>query len=142
MGAHGTHTIRRQFGQTGRMRSRHAIARRCRKPGADETGQHPAAEVMADDEQFLGDAAPTANVHQRQSAGEYRPSRGRPSNYAATENVTCWLFLRREKILITACDVCYWPNSAVADIRPERQLSGDKPPPRVNEPFAAPRSSH
>jgi hypothetical protein len=42
------------------MRSRHAIARRCRKPGADETGQHPAAEVMADDEQFLGDAAPTA----------------------------------------------------------------------------------
>jgi len=60
MGAHGTHAIRQQFGQAGRMRSRHAIARRCRKPGADETGQHPAAEVMADDEQFLGDAAPTA----------------------------------------------------------------------------------
>ena len=27
---------------------------------------------------------------------------------AATENVTRWLFLLREKILITACDVCYW----------------------------------
>ena len=49
---------------------------------------------------------------------------------AATENVTCWLFLRREKILITACDVCYWPNSAVAAWRPGRRLSGDKLPTR------------
>jgi len=41
----------------------HALARRCRKPGADETGQHPAAEVMADDEEFLLDAASTACEH-------------------------------------------------------------------------------
>jgi len=43
---------------------------------------------------------------------------------AATENVTRWLFLLREKILITACDVCYWPNPADFGGAAGRQLSG------------------
>ena len=37
-----------------------SLALRRRKPGADETGQHAAAEAVAADEQFLVDSAPPA----------------------------------------------------------------------------------